>query len=76
MQSAPGAIAETNVMTFAPALAAPGRSPRSTCSSTSGSVHRRCANVAATTIPTSATARSSSKQTATPSSPTGRQHAR
>ena len=30
MQSAPSAIAETSVITFAPAFAAPGRSPRST----------------------------------------------
>jgi hypothetical protein len=71
MQSAPSAIAETSVMTFAPAFAAPGRSPRSTVRSTSISIPRRCASVAVSTLPASATARSSSNSTVTPSNPTG-----
>ena len=46
MQSAPSAIADTSVMTFAPAFAAPARSPRSTRSSTSASIPSRSASVA------------------------------
>jgi len=51
---APSAIADTNVMTFAPTLAAPGRSPKSTDSSTSASMPSRRASVAVNTIPASA----------------------
>jgi hypothetical protein len=71
MQSAPSAIAETSVMTFAPAFAAPARSPRRTVSSTSASMLKRWASVEHSTAPASATARSSSNATCTPSSPTG-----
>jgi hypothetical protein len=58
-------------MTFAPTFAAPGRSPKSTDSSTSASMPSRRASVAVNTIPASATARSSSNATVTPSNPTG-----
>jgi len=57
MQSAPSAIADTNVITSAPPLPAPSRSPRSTRSSTSASIPSRPASVAVNTIPASATAR-------------------
>jgi len=57
MQSAPKAIADTRVITFAPAFAAPGRPPSSTLCSTSASIPSRSASVAANTIPASATAR-------------------
>ena len=71
MQSAPSAIAEISVITFAPSLPAPTRSPSTTRASTSASIPSRCASVPARTTPASATARSSSNATATPSSPTG-----
>ena len=46
MQSAPNAIAEMSVMTFAPGFAAPGRLPRSTAFSMSAAIPSRAASVA------------------------------
>jgi hypothetical protein len=57
IESEPSAIAETSVITLAPAFAAPARAPKSTVSSTSASIPSRPASVAANTIPASATAR-------------------
>jgi hypothetical protein len=49
MQSAPSAVEDTKLMTLAPALAAPGRSPSRTVSSTRRSIATRPASVAQTT---------------------------
>jgi len=57
MQSAPSAIPEISVITFAPSMPAPTRAPRSTRSSTSDSIPSRPASVADKTTPASATAR-------------------
>lgn len=64
MQSASSAIAQSIVATLAPGLAAPGRSPRSTHSSTNCSIPNRPSSAAGTITPALATARSSSKTTA------------
>src|SRR6266498_2133748 len=72
MLSAPSAIANTRLITFRPALRAPGRSGRNrTNRSTRPSIPNRCASVAASATPASDTTRSSSKTTRTRSSPTG-----
>src|SRR6266536_2783424 len=72
MLSAPSAIANTRLITFRPALRAPGRSGRSSTNrSTRPSSPNRCASVAASATPASDTTRSSSKTTRTWSSPTG-----
>jgi hypothetical protein len=61
--SAPNSIACTNVSTLRPGLAAPGRPPRSTVSSTSCSISSLPASVAGNNKPAFATARSSSNST-------------
>jgi hypothetical protein len=71
IESAPSSIAEINVITFEPALAAPARCPRRTHRSTRRSIPSRTASVATSTTPASATARRSSKRTSIPSNPTG-----
>jgi hypothetical protein len=53
-----------------PRSPATGRGPRSSASSTNSSIPKRSANAAGSTIPASATARSSSKHTATRSGAT------
>jgi hypothetical protein len=63
MQSAPRTIAEHIVITLRPGFAAPGRSPRSTHSSTSSLSPRRCASNAGSITLSTGTARSSSKTT-------------
>jgi hypothetical protein len=64
------AIADTSVIPWRPRSPATGRGPRSSASSTNSSIPKRSANAAGSTIPASATARSSSKHTATRSGAT------
>jgi hypothetical protein len=63
IESAPNSIAWHSVSTFRPGPAAPGRSPRSTVSSTSCSISSLLATVAGSSKPAFATARSSSNST-------------
>jgi len=71
MQSAPNSIANTTVISFRPARPAPGLSAGNrTNRSTNCSTPNRAATVATSTIPASATTRSSSNTTRIRSSPT------
>jgi hypothetical protein len=63
IESAPAAIAWTSDSTLRPGLAAPGRAPSSTVSSTSRSRPSRALNVAVNSKPAFATSRSSSNST-------------
>ena len=63
MQSAPSAIADTNVITLRPGFAPPSRSPRSTAPSTSASIPSRSASTAESSTPAFATTRASSNTT-------------